>query len=153
PGEGALTFDLGDIDESTDVIIHARIKNHRDQFALDDEAWLVAGVARKARVLIVTPGNEILRDFFDLDGTTKVADVKYLSPAELKDEAKYGRPARAGEFDLVVFDRCAPPSEDALPLANTFFIDSVPPPWKRKDMPPLKDAPIRNPASSHPLMR
>jgi hypothetical protein len=153
PGEGALTFDLTEVDESTDVIIHAKIKNHRDQFPLDDEAWLVAGVMRKARVLIVTPGNEILRDFFGLEETAKVANVTWLAPTDLKDDAKYGRPARAGEFDLVVFDRCAPPSEETLPLANTFFIDSVPPPWKRKDMPPLQNALIRNPASSHPLMR
>jgi hypothetical protein len=71
----------------------------------------------------------------------------------LKDHAKYGGPARTGEFDQVDFDRCAPASEDAMPLANTFFIDAVPPPWQRKDMPPLKNALIRNPASSHPLMR
>ena len=153
PERAALTFDLADVDESIDFVIHAKIKNQRDQFALDDEAWLVAGVVRKARILIVTPGNEMLRAFFDLEETTKVARVSYLKPAELKDQTKYGGPARSGEFDLVVFDRCAPPSEDALPLANTFFIDSVPPPWKRKDMPPLKNALIRNPTSNHPLMR
>jgi hypothetical protein len=153
PGEGALTFELNDVDESADFVIHARIENHRDQFPLDDEAWLVAGVVRKARVLIVTPGNDVLRDFFDLEDTQKVAKVEYLTPADLDDRAKYGARARAGEFDLVVFDRCGPANEEALPLANTFFIDSVPPPWKRKDMPPLKDAMIRNPASSHPLMR
>ncbi len=153
PGEGALTFDLADVDESVDTIIHARIKNHRDQFALDDEAWLVAGVVRKARVLIVTKGNEVLHYFFDQEDTQKVAKVEYLSPADLADNAKYGRRARDGEFDLVIFDRCAPVSEDALPLGNTFFIDSVPPPWNRKDMPPLNDARIRNSASNHPLMR
>jgi hypothetical protein len=153
PGEGALTFELADVDESTDVVVHARIKNHRDQFPLDDEAWLVAGVVRKARVLIVTPGNDVVRNFFDLDDTQKVAKVEYLTIAELSDRAKYGQRARAGEFDLVIFDRCAPPDEESLPLANTFFIDSVPPPWKRKDMPPLKGVMIRNPASSHPIMR
>ena len=80
--------------------------------------------------------------------------MNILTPADLKDGARStAGPRRAGEFDLVIFDRCAPPTEDAMPLANTFFIDSVPPPWKRKDMPPLKNSPIRNPASSHPLMR
>jgi hypothetical protein len=153
PGEGAVTFDLADVDESIDIVVRAFIKNHRDQFPLDNEAWLVAGVVRKARLLIVTPGNDVLRDFFDLEDTQKVARIEYLTPAELSNAAKYGTRARAGEFDLVIFDRCAPPNEDALPLANTFFIDSVPPPWKRNEMPPLKDALIRNPASSHPLMR
>ena len=153
PGQGVLDFDLTDVDETTDVIIHARLKNHRDQFPLDDEVWLVAGVVRKARVLIVTPGNEILRDFFDLEDTAKVAKITWLTPDELKDNAKYTRPAGEGEFDLVIFDRCAPPSKETMPVGNTFFIDSVPPPWDRKKMPPLTNVLIRNPASSHPLMR
>jgi hypothetical protein len=153
PGEGAVTFDLDDVDEASDVLLHVRLKNHRDQFALDNEAWLIAGVIRKARVLIVTPGNDILRNFFDLDETAKVASVTYLSPAELVENAKYLQPARAGAFDLVIFDRCAPPNHEALPLANTFFIADVPPPWKRAVMPALKNAVIRNPASSHLLMR
>lgn len=153
PGEGAVTFDLDDIDEGTNVVLHARLKNHRDQFALDDEAWLVAGVVRKARVLIVTPGNDVLRHFFDLEETSKVANVSYIVPNELSDAKKYLQPARAGAFDLVVFDRCAPPEEDALPLANTFFVGDVPPPWKRGEQPPLRNALIRNPASGHSLMR
>jgi hypothetical protein len=153
PGERAVTFDLEEIDETVDIILHARLKNHRDQFALDDQAWLVAGVVRKARVLIVTPGNDILMNFFDLDETKKVAAVTSIKPAELTDAGKYLTPARAGEYDLVIFDRCAPSDRESMPLANTFFIDSVPPPWLRKDMPPLKGAVIRNPASSHPLMR
>jgi hypothetical protein len=153
PGEGVVTFDLTDVDDSANVVLHARLKGHRDQFALDDEAWLVVGVVRKARVLIVTEGNEILSDFFDLDATAKVAQVSYLKPADLKDEAKYRRPAHDGAFDLVIFDRCAPESEDGLPLGNTFFIDAVPPPWKRAEMKPLAHTQIRNPASTHPLMQ
>jgi hypothetical protein len=153
PGEGVVTFDLDDIDDTAEVVLHAQLKGLRDSFALDNEAWLVAGVVRKARVLIVTPGNQILRDFFDLEETAKVADVRYLSPAGLADAERYARPARAGEYDLVVFDRCAPAREDLLPLGNTFFIADVPPPWKRKELPSLKNAIIRNTTSNHPLMR
>jgi hypothetical protein len=153
PGEGVATFDLGEVDESAQVVVHARLRDLHDAFPLDDEAWLVVGATRKARVLVVTPGNEILRDFLDQDATEKAAAVHYLKPADLADEAKYLRPALQGEFDLVVFDRCAPDSEERMPLGNTFFIDAVPPPWKRADMPPLKNTQIRNPASRHPLMR
>jgi hypothetical protein len=153
PGEGVATFDLGDIDDSSQVVVHARLRDVQDQFPLDNEAWLVVGVTRKARVLVVTDDNPILRDFFDQDATEKAAGVQYLKPADLSDEAKYLRPARQGEYDLVVFDRCAPEGEDQMPLAGAFFIDAVPPPWKRADMPPLKNAQIRNPASRHPLMR
>jgi hypothetical protein len=153
PGEAVATFDLGEVDDTANVLVHARLRDHRDQFALDDDAWLVVGTLRRARVLVVTPGNAVLRDFFDLPATAKVARVEYLSPADLVDEAKYRTPARQGSFDLVVFDRCAPDSEEAMPPANTFFIDAVPPPWKRSEMPPLRDAVIRNPASAHPIMR
>src|SRR5207253_10348049 len=111
------------------------------------------GRVRTARIAIVTPGNPILHDFFDQDVVEKVATVTYLTPADLKDEAKYLRPAHVGAFDLVIFDRCAPEAVDDLPLGNTFFIDSVPPPFKRADMPPLEDTAIRNPGSKHPLMR
>jgi hypothetical protein len=153
PGEGAATFDLTGLDDSATVELHARLLGLTDTFPLDDEAWLVVGVVRKARVLIVTDGNEILSDFFDLEATHKVADVRYLKPADLKDETKYRRPALDGAFDLVIFDRCAPPDEESMPAGNTFFIGDVPPPWKRADMPPLQNAVIRNPASAHPLMR
>lgn len=161
PGEASETFEISDVEETADVIIRARLMRKRgermepwrDQFALDDEAWLVAGVVRKARVLIVTPGNDILSNFFGLEETGKVATVKHLSPADLSDPAKYLRPVRSGEYDLVIFDRCAPPTEEAVPLANTFYIDSVPPPFKRGEMPPLRGAVIRNQTSNHPLMR
>jgi von Willebrand factor type A domain/Aerotolerance regulator N-terminal len=153
PGEGAATFDLSGLDDSSRVELHARLLDVTDSFPLDDEAWLVVGVIRKARVLIVTDGNEILSDFFDQEATRKVADVRYLKPADLKDETKYLRPAADGAFDLVVFDRCAPADEASLPAGNTFFVGDVPPPWKRSAMEPLQNAAIRNPASTHPLMR
>lgn len=153
PGEGAVTFDLQEVDESADVVLHARLKDQRDQFALDDEAWLVAGVARQARLLIVTPGNQVLRNFFDLAETARVARVSYLPPGGLADATRYGGPARGGAFDLVIFDRCAPATVEALPAANTFFIDAVPPPFARQDMPGLNQTVIRNPASAHALMR
>jgi hypothetical protein len=153
PGEGTATFELTDVDDSNAVIVHARLRDQRDQLPLDDEAWLVLGVVRQARVLIVSDGNSVLHDFFDVEATTKVARITYIGTADLKDDAKYGRPARGGEYDLVVFDRCAPPSAEMLPLGNTFFIDAVPPPWKRADMPALPPTPIRNPSSDHSIMR
>ena len=153
PGEGVISFDLSDIDDSENIVLHASLLGNNDSFKLDDQAWLVIGVVRKARVCIVTPGNELLTTFFDLEATAKVANVTYLVPADLDDDAAYKKPARDGAFDLVIFDRCAPATEEALPLANTFFIADVPPPWKRADMPPLEDTVVRNPASKHPLMR
>jgi hypothetical protein len=153
PGGGVVTFDLTDIGEASTVTMHAKLVGNQDAFPLDDEAWLVMGMVRKARVAIVTKGNPILSDFFDQEAVAKVATITYLKPDDLKSEAAYLKPARNGGFDLVIFDRCAPETEADLPLGNTFFIDSVPPPFKRADLPPLEDTVIRNPAMKHPLMR
>ncbi len=153
PGEGAFTFYLDNVDDATEMVLHARLSKWRDQFPLDDQAWLVCGVVRKARVLIVTPGNLLLNRFFDQPAVGKVAEVTYLGPADLKDQAKYGRPTREGAFDLVIFDRCAPAKEADLPFSNTFFIADVPPPWRKQDMKKLEKARILNPTHAHPIMK
>jgi hypothetical protein len=133
-----------------------------DAFPLDDQAWLVVGAVRKARVLLVTDGNALLEAFFDLKEVARAATVSTLKPADLADQEKYVRPARDGAFDLVIFDRCAPEKEEDQPEGNTFYIDSLPPwrkdndpasAWKRGQMPELTGVQIRNPTSRHPLMR
>src|SRR5262249_28203152 len=84
PGEGSVIFDVKDVDDRTNVVLHARLLDVRDTFPPDDEAWLVVGMVRKARVLIVTDRNEILQAFFDHPATAAVARVTYLTPADLK---------------------------------------------------------------------
>jgi hypothetical protein len=61
-------------------------------------------------------------------------------------------------YDLVIFDRCAPPSMDAMPKANTMFIGQVPPLpplgnelWSR--MQPMQDLYVREYLHSNSLMR
>jgi len=131
---GTFTFVVSDVDDRADVVMHAKLKDNKDKFPLDDEAWLVVGVIRKARVLVIGPENKPLSAFFDHPAKQKVASVTYLDPGALKDPQKYVQPAREGAWDLVVFDRCAPEKEDDLPAANTWFIDEVPPPWKKADI-------------------
>jgi hypothetical protein len=134
PGEATAIFEITDFDDRAEVVLHGKLLDLRDAFPLDDEAWLVVGVVRKARVLIVTPGNAVLTAFFNDEATQVVADVSYLvydgRTNVLADREKYLQPARAGAWDLVVFDRCAPAREDEMPRANTFFIGHPPPPWK-----------------------
>ncbi len=48
-GEGVATFSLGGVDDSDNVVVHARLGDVHDQFPLDDAAWLVVGVVRKAQ--------------------------------------------------------------------------------------------------------
>jgi hypothetical protein len=153
PGEGFVTFQVNNLDDRTGAILHVSLIDHHDHFALDDEAWLVVGVVRKARVLIVGPRNPALHAYFDQPSAEKLATVAYISPDELKDVNKYRKPAREGAYDLIIFDRCAPATEAELPLANTFFIDSVPPPWKRSEMKPLENPDIKGRLKEHPLLR
>jgi hypothetical protein len=153
PGEGFVTFQVSNLDDRAGAVLHASLVDHRDHLALDDEAWLVVGVVRKARVLVVGPSNPALHAFFDQPSAAKLATVAYLAPSDLKDDAKYRKPAREGAYDLIIFDRCAPETETELPLANTFFIDSVPPPWKRAEMKPLQNPDIKGRLKDNPLLR
>ncbi|HEX3147198.1 MAG TPA: VWA domain-containing protein [Gemmataceae bacterium] len=129
PGESVAKFDLTGIDENADVTLHVKLTGVKDALPADDEAWVVLGIVRKARVLIVTDGNPLLDYFFDSKSTRIVADVAKIQPKELADVKSYLEPARDGKYDLVVFDRCAPPTEADMPRSNTMFVGTPPPPW------------------------
>jgi hypothetical protein len=164
PGEppSPVIFDLKDLDETADVLLHVRLKNVNDKFPLDDEAWLVVGVIRKARVLIVGKPNHILKAVFDEPATREVAKVSYLEPDKLGTET-YLKPALDGAYDLVIFDRCGPAKLEEMPRSNTFFIGYPPPPWKplgsddkegkpveKVENPPIKDWLRTNPILNRP---
>ena len=159
-----LTFTLPDLPENTDIVLRLRLDGNKDAFPLDDTAWVVLGVVRKARVLIVGPDNRPLRYFFDSEATKKLADTAYLPASALTsaDPKDYLTPARDGKYDLVIFDRCAPDAVDKLPTANTLFIGAVPPPLVLggKGVPkgpnvaePVAGPSVRGWQSRHPVMR
>ncbi len=131
PGEHYVDLDVSGLDDQKEVVMHAELKGLNDIFADDNQAWLVLGVVRKARVLVVGPSNRILHAFFDDEATKAIAETTYLSAVEFKDDGerrkKYSEPARTGAYDLVVFDRVSPPTEDDMPRGNTFFIGAAPP--------------------------
>ncbi|OAI38930.1 hypothetical protein AYO40_01450 [Planctomycetaceae bacterium SCGC AG-212-D15] len=143
-----ISFKIDDINNRAGAVLHARMtqfedaaalaaykkdgtrtKVRKDRFPLDDEAWLVVGVARKSKVLIVGEDNDVLSAFFKDPATQDVAEVTWIGPGELPAES-YKKAARNGEFDLVIFDRCSPADEKDMPRSNTFFIGSPPPPWR-----------------------
>jgi hypothetical protein len=153
PGEGFVAFELADVDDRSNVVLHAQLANVNDRFPLDNDAWLILGVVRKARVLIAGTPNKILRAFFDHESTRKVATVTYIDKEDLKSEEKFLRPSRSGEYDLVIFDRCTPSKEEEMPLANTFFIDALPPPWKKEEMPKVENPHIKGWMSKDAILR
>jgi hypothetical protein len=165
PGESSVTFDLKDLDDLADITVYARLLDLKDNFPLDDEAWLVLGVVRKARILMVSKGNEILDKFFNDDVLKDVATLTRLKPDELaEDEAylkDYLKPAQNGDFDLLIFDRWSPKKEDDMPRGNTFFVGQPPPGWKKpgqadgegKAVEKVVNPHIKGWMSRHPLLR
>ena len=58
PGEGTASLsNWQDLDDRADFVHSRQAAGRARQFPLDDEAWLVVGVVRKAKVLIVGPVN------------------------------------------------------------------------------------------------
>ncbi len=165
--EDNVIFELPNMPISAVVLVHVWLDNHHDQFPLDDQAWLVVGLARKARIVVVSEGNNpegdtvekqlagnrLLRAFFGQPDMALKAEVRGLRPSDLTDKALYLDPAAGGRFDLVIFDRCAPANKEMLPEANTYFIFDVPPPWKKSALRRLKGVEIVNATSLNPLMR
>jgi hypothetical protein len=151
PGDAQATFTLPELDLRSNNVVKAYLKDVNDDFDKDDVAWLVVGMVRKAKVLIVTPGNPVLDAFFRQKAMQKVATVNALTPADLTQDA-YLRAARSGDYDLVVFDRCIPDKEDDMPAANTVCIDRPPPPWERGAK-TLKNPLLVVSKKDHPFLR
>src|SRR5262249_41909412 len=102
PGGGGATFNLSEIDKRANNMVHAKLMDVKDAFPLDDEAWLVVNVARKARVLIVGKPNDVLDKFFTSEEVLEVAQVDQMTPGDLTGDA-YRKAARNGVYDLVLF--------------------------------------------------
>jgi hypothetical protein len=141
PGEAQAIFQLQmkALDPKSNIFLHARLDQADDEFAMDNEAWFVVPRPRMARVMLVGPANSVLDFYFQSARDKGQASLLRLSAADLTTDA-YRKPARSGEVDLVIFDRCAPEKEEDMPLANTFFIDRPPPPWQRGDK--VKKSPL-----------
>jgi len=151
PGEATLKFVLPPLDPRADNVVHTYLHNVSDRFALDDQAWLVVGRVRKARILVVGQDNSVLDAFFNQEATRNVAALERLPAADLTTDA-YRQKTRGGDYDLVIFDRCSPEDEKDLPQANGFFIGRPPPPWQ------LGTRTLTNPylmvgKKEHPLLR
>jgi hypothetical protein len=157
----AVQFHLPELAEGADLALRARIEGAADALPADDEAWLVLGVVRRAKVLVLMPdSNKLLRAFFDSAAHKALADVTWESAAALTDDTKYLNPVREGKFDLVIFDRCGPVGDHRMPNANTWFIGHPPPPYKPagavddpQSVIPVKGPNVQGALDRHPIMR
>jgi hypothetical protein len=113
----------------------------------------VLGIVRKAKVLVVSSGNFLLRNFFDSASTKKLAEVTYLPPEAMTDNTLYVQPTREGKFDLVIFDRCGPSAVSDLPTGNTLFIGFPPPPIRKENLKTVPNPGIKVWDGKHPSLR
>ena len=160
PGEGRAEFAIPDVGENSDVVMRLSIDhgNSPDSLRLDDQAWAILGVSRKAKVLVVTPGNKYLRIYYESDAAKKIAEFTILKPYDIGEPKDYLTPARDGKYDLVIFDRCGPPGVEEMPNANTWFIGYPAPPYSVKPGDPNAVIPVDGPVvrgtlSRHPLLK
>ncbi len=122
-GEGrGVAFPLTPIDSG---VLHLKVKT-RDHLAVDDEAWCPVNRPRRAKVLVVTAGNEKLLGALTTQAAADLAEVTVESPAYLA-TPEYEALASSRSLDVIVYDRCQP---EEMPQANTWFIGAVPPPPK-----------------------
>lgn len=117
-GSGGLAFDLS---EGQTGVFELRVASGGD-LAIDDRAWLVINPPQRARVLLVTPGNEPLAAALRTERARELADVQLRPPAFLA-AADFAAAAAAGGFDLIIFDRCRP---NEPPQAAAFYIGALP---------------------------
>jgi hypothetical protein len=94
-----------------------------DDLTVDDEAWVAVNQPRRARVLLLSPGNRHLENALKTKAALDLAQVTTEPPAYL-DGDKYRQQTAAGEFDLILYDRCQPKE---VPRANTLFMGAIPP--------------------------
>lgn len=119
-----------------------------DVYLQDNVAYAVVNPPRKARVLIVTPGNEYLSLAMETEPIQRVANPVFERRDFLKSD-EFKRKALLGEYDLVIFDQCQP---EVMPNCNTVFIGGHPldESWQlgERQFP----TPIIDVRRSHPLM-
>ncbi|MFO0869880.1 MAG: BatA and WFA domain-containing protein [Pirellulales bacterium] len=94
-----------------------------DALLLDNVAYAAINPRRPVNVLCVTAGNAALRAALETPAARLMAAVTFVEPEFLKSD-EYRQQAAGGDFELVIYDRCAPPQ---MPLASTVFIGQVPP--------------------------
>jgi hypothetical protein len=161
-GYNGVSFKLQNV-ESGVLKLHI---DANDDLEIDDTAWFAVNAPRRAKVLVVTSGNEYLIFGLQTGRADKLASLTIKEPSYLATD-EYRAVAAGGAYDLVVYDRCLPagnPDNEKtptpMPECNTWFIGVAPklPLWgwePGKAWPPKEvfDPKILDVARAHPLMQ
>jgi hypothetical protein len=161
PGFNGVTFNLANVESG---VLKLRITTE-DHLAVDDTAWFTVNAPRKAKVLVITPGNEYLTFGLQTPRAEKLALVTVKDPSYLASN-DYLSEAIGGAYDLIIYDRCLPVAKNdeaktptPMPECSTWFIGVAPKlahwGWEPgKAWPPseIHSPSIVDVARSHPLM-
>jgi hypothetical protein len=118
-GSGGVVFDLGELSGGT---LKLRTSNG-GALAIDDQAWAAVDPPKRARVLLVTPGNDALKLALATESAAELAEIEVAAPETLATPA-YAEAADSGYYALVIYDQCQPKT---MPRADTLFIGRLPP--------------------------
>lgn len=117
--EAGVEFRLEAIDQG---VLRLEL-GHKDSLQLDNVAYTAINKSRRARVLLITPGNTALEWALDTEEVLELATVAVAGVSEL-DKEDHQDLAAAGYYDLIIYDRCVPKK---MPQANTMFMGRLPP--------------------------
>lgn len=122
-----LTFELNDVESA---ILKLEVQSE-DHLSLDNVTYAAINTPRRARVLVVTPGNDALRFALTTESALKVADIAFAAP-EVLETKEHQTLALSGAYDLIVYDRCVPKE---MPESNTLLIGGIPPAdgWSKEE--------------------
>jgi hypothetical protein len=144
PGSTGIKFEMESIENGV-LRLELDIK---DDLPDDNRAATVINLPQPAKVLLVTPGNnDALELALGTDEAIKMANVVVKAPSYLAEKA-YENAAADGEYDLIIYDQCAPKQ---MPACNTLFIGSVPPSEGWKAAPKAYPTLVRDVNQLHPL--
>ncbi|MEI7458549.1 MAG: VWA domain-containing protein [Pirellula sp.] len=129
--ESGLLFELSDVEQGQ---LKLQL-DYADSLAADNTAYAAIRPARPINVLLITPGNSALETALQTPRVQMVASVRIEPPSFMTDPLYITATADAN-FDLILFDQCAPKE---IPASNTMFIGSVP---------PFPTAPVANPGEA-----
>ncbi|MGD0529410.1 MAG: VWA domain-containing protein [Polyangiaceae bacterium] len=119
----------------------ARVDGTHDDLAADDHAYALLPERRRAKVLVVSPGNTYLEAALLLDEYLDVTDVT---------PAGYPEAVKKGGWDAVVFDGATPPE---MPKANALYLDPRGPGSPVKVTDELKQPGFDKVERKHPVVR
>ena len=125
----------------------------QDRLSLDDIGYAPVNDLRPGRVLLITPSNDWLLTALSTARALRLAKTD-IAPPNILSQQEFRQHATATDYDLVIFDQCAPTAAEWMPRANTLFIGSMPPlsRWQTKDGEPAAGIQILVWNQQHPMM-